>query len=194
MTIYLIRHTETNVSKSTIYGASDVGLSPNFKTEWLNLKHKLSLLNASKKIIISSPLSRCTQLATELSAFLSTPFETDDRLKELNFGDWEGRKWGDIDPETLNNWMGNYVNIAPPNGETYQQLADRCGDFLADIKEKSDPSVSLFIIAHGGSIRTFLHTALGLQLEKTFDFTVDYGSISILNYKHGRFSLQTWNS
>ena len=194
MTIYLIRHTETNVSKSTIYGASDVGLSPNFKTEWLNLKHKLSLLNASKKIIISSPLSRCTQLATELSAFLSTPFETDDRLKELNFGDWEGQNWGNIDPETLDNWMKDYVNIAPPNGETYQQLANRCGDFLTETKEKLDPSVSLFVIAHGGSIRTFLHLTMGIPLEKTFDFTVDYGSIAAIKYKNGRFSLQKWNS
>lgn len=194
MTIYLIRHTETNVSKSTIYGASDVGLSTNFRTELLNLKDKLRLLKLPNKVIISSPLSRCTQLATELSAFLSTPFETDDRLQELNFGDWEGQNWGDIDPETLNSWMADYVNMAPPNGETYQQLADRCADFLNDIKDKLDPSVSLFIIAHGGSIRTFLHTAMGLPLEKTFDFTVDYGSMSVLNYKHGRFALKKWNS
>ena len=194
MTIYLIRHTETNVSKSTIYGASDVGLSANFRTELLNLKDKLRLLKPSKKVIISSPLSRCTQLATELSAFLSTPFKTDDRLTELNFGDWEGQNWGDIDLETLDNWMKDYVNIAPPNGETYQQLANRCGSFLTEIKEKLDPSVSLFVIAHGGSIRTFLHLAMGLPLEKTFDFTVDYASIAVLNYKNGRFALQKWNS
>jgi alpha-ribazole phosphatase len=194
MTIYLIRHTETNVSKSTIYGASDVGLSTNFATELLNLKDKLRLLKLPNKVIISSPLNRCTQLATELSAFLSTPFETDDRLRELNFGDWEGQNWGDIDPETLNTWMADYVNIAPPNGETYQQLADRCGDFLTDIKEKLDPSVSLFVVAHGGSIRTFLHLAMGIPLSKTFDFTVDYGSMSVLSYKNGRFALKKWNS
>jgi broad specificity phosphatase PhoE len=49
-------------------------------------------------------------------------------------------------------------------------------------------------VAHGGTIRALLHAAMGVPLEKTFDFSVDYGSISILNFKHGRFSLQKWNN
>ena len=194
MTIYLIRHTETNVPKSTIYGASDVGLSDNFRTELINLKDKLALIKLPKVVLISSPLSRCTQLATAFSTHFSTTFETDNRLKELNFGDWEGKKWGDIDPETLNEWMMNYIEIAPPNGETYQQLADRCADFLTEMTKKIDPSVSLLIIAHGGTIRALLHAAIGVPLEKTFDFNVDFGSISILNFKHERFSLKKWNT
>jgi alpha-ribazole phosphatase len=194
MTIYLIRHTETNVSKSMIYGASDVGLSNNFGTELLNIKDKLALINLPNIVLISSPLSRCTQLATALSTHFSTTFETDNRLKEMNFGDWEGKKWADIEPETLNKWMMNYVEIAPPNGETYQQLADRCADFLTETTKNLDPSVSLFIVAHGGTIRALMHAAMGVALEKTFDFNVDFGSISILNFKHDRFSLKKWNT
>jgi alpha-ribazole phosphatase len=194
MTIYLIRHTETNVSKSMIYGASDVGLSNNFGTELLNIKDKLALINLPNIVLISSPLSRCTQLATALSTHFSTTFETDNRLKEMNFGDWEGKKWADIEPETLNKWMMNYVEIAPPNGETYQQLADRCADFLTEKTKNLDPSVSLFIVAHGGTIRALMHAAMGVALEKTFDFNVDFGSISILNFKHDRFSLKKWNT
>jgi alpha-ribazole phosphatase len=193
MTIYLIRHTETNVSKSMIYGDSDVGLSDNFRTELLNIKDKLELVNLSNIVLISSPLSRCTQLATALSTHFSTHFSTDSRLKEMNFGDWEGQTWADIDAETLNKWMMNYVEIAPPNGETYQQLADRCADFLTETTKKLDPSVSLFVIAHGGTIRALMHAAMDVALEKTFDFNVDFGSISILNYKHERFSLKKWN-
>ena len=84
MVIYLMRHTAVDVPQGVCYGQTDVPLKPTFETEATQTAANLQGLSFDK--VYTSPLTRCVRLAT----FCGYPdAERDDRLKELNFGDWE---------------------------------------------------------------------------------------------------------
>ena len=86
MDIYLIRHTKTDTKKGLCYGQSDVPLADSFYDEALQLQQKLPELNGDCKVF-SSPLSRCLRLANRFSDTVTT----DERLLEMNFGNWENK-------------------------------------------------------------------------------------------------------
>lgn len=172
MEIFLIRHTKVAIEKSVCYGNSDIELAHSFQEELECLKQKLS--DAESYVIYSSPLSRCLKLARELNP-AQDPF-TDDRLKELNFGDWELQSWDAIAGDELNRWMNDYVNVACPGGESYIDLFNRCADFLSDLQKSKHEKV--LIITHGGVIRSLLCLILNIPLNKSFSLQIDYGNIS----------------
>lgn len=69
MDIYLIRHTEVAVGRSVAYGQSNVELADNYEDQ----RDKLLLhLPEDPHLIFSSPLTRCRQLAEDLSLALAT--------------------------------------------------------------------------------------------------------------------------
>ena len=128
MDIYLIRHTKTDTPKGLCYGQSDVKLADSFFEEAHQLQLKLPELN-SNSLVFSSPLTRCKQLAERLSDNVST----DARLLELDFGDWEGKPFDEIDSEVLQLWTDDFVNGSPPNGESFNGLCLRAGSFWQDL-------------------------------------------------------------
>ena len=130
MEIYLIRHIEPDFEKGICYGQLDVPISPNYKDEHEEIITKLL---KDYDAIHSSPLTRCKLLSQQISKNVIF----DDRLKEVNFGDWEGKKWDNLNQKELNHWMENYIEIAPPNGENLTQLINRFSGFIDDLKKQN---------------------------------------------------------
>ncbi|MFA6162332.1 MAG: histidine phosphatase family protein, partial [Methylobacter sp.] len=124
MDIYLIRHTQTATDPGMCYGQSDIALANSFPDEMANLHDKLPEFDDDCKVF-SSPLTRCLQLAETFSDTVTT----DARLQELNFGDWEGKRFDDIDADVLRHWTDNFVTAAPPKGENFEDLYQRAGSF-----------------------------------------------------------------
>jgi alpha-ribazole phosphatase len=171
MEIYLIRHTTPAVTYGTCYGFTDLDVAASFPEEAARAKQ---LLPAHSLEVYSSPLIRCSKLATYL---FGTPFKTDPRLKELNFGEWEMQRWNDLGENALQNWMNDYVHARVPGGESYQDLYDRStAAFLEIVGAGKDAA----IVAHGGVIRAIIAYATQTPLEKSFDIRVEYGRVSKL--------------
>ena len=103
MKITLIRHTRVAVETGICYGWSDVGVAPSFETEASRVKENIS--NQQFDIVYSSPLSRCRKLAAFCG--FHEPI-LDDRLKELNFGEWEMKKWDDLTDPRLELWYKDW--------------------------------------------------------------------------------------
>ena len=119
MQLIVQRHTRVDVSTSICYGQTDVGLASSFDDELETIKTNLNGYSFNK--IYSSPLKRCRILAENLN--VSTHIEFDDRLKELNFGDWEMKSWNAIfDTRYGKEWMNNYTEMPCPKGESYIDL------------------------------------------------------------------------
>ena len=172
MEIFLIRHTKVDVPDGTCYGFSDVGLASTFPEELNSLISRLP--DRNDFVLYSSPLKRCRRLAEELG--IDSGIEFDDRLKELNFGNWELKKWDEISRKEFLRWSKDFVNQVPPNGESYIQLFRRCNEFYEEILHKKENKIA--IVAHGGVIRSLLSHVLSIPLEKSFHLQIDYGSIS----------------
>lgn len=166
MEIHLIRHTAPDINKGVCYGHTDVPLKDTFEEEY---EAVLARSPENTTAVYSSPLSRCSRLAVKLANHFSAPLIFDDRLKELNFGKWENRRWEDMDQDYLQVWMNDYVNAECPNGESYQALSNRVNQFLEEVSKKSYPSV--IVVCHGGVMKsidaalnkTDLKSAMGKQ-------------------------------
>jgi alpha-ribazole phosphatase len=177
MDIYLIRHTRTATETGLCYGRTDVALSPDFKDDLTVLQQKLPALTEGCAVF-SSPLTRCMQLAETLSSNV-TP---DDRLLELNFGRWEGLRFDEIDPDLLSRWTGNFVEIAPPEGESFTDLCERVDSFWQELL--SQPHEQVLIVTHAGAIRALLARVLNLPPANAFQLRVDPGSVHKLRRQH----------
>ncbi|TDP00654.1 alpha-ribazole phosphatase [Flavobacterium sp. 245] len=173
MEIYLIRHTETVCEKGICYGQSDVNIAEPFDVIFDEIISQLP----SEAIIISSPLKRCVLLAKHVQNNVKTiSYQEDERLKEMNFGDWELKNWNEIPPEQLNPWMEDFVNIRASNGESFVELHDRVGDFISDLFSKNIQN-PIVVVAHAGIIRSILCHQTSLPLKEAFQNKVDFGQV-----------------
>lgn len=143
MEIYMIRHTAVDVPFGVCYGQTDVSLKESFEEEAKIVKKNLK--DISFDAYFTSPLSRCTRLATYCGYSNAT---YDDRLKELNFGDWEMQEFNRIYDPRLEEWFKDYLRVPATNGESFEQLHKRVADFLDELKTKDYERVAIF--AHGG--------------------------------------------
>lgn len=167
MKIFLIRHTAVDVPQGMCYGQTDVPLKGTFEKEAGIVKENLKHIQPDA--IFSSPLSRCTRLAKHCG--FENP-KLDDRLKEMNFGDWEEQQWDKVD---MSMWETDWVNPPAPNGESFSQMYQRVASFFDDLKTQSFDSA--FIFAHGGVIscaRVYFEKA---NINDTFDLMPQYGEI-----------------
>lgn len=177
MIIHLLRHTKTQCPTGICYGQTDVELAQSFEQEKKNILENLHSITFTK--IYSSPLKRCALLAKAISQNQEIVF--DNRLQELNFGDWENKHWNDIEKTTeATKWFADYISTACPNGESYLMLRDRVCAFLKDVSLLSNDS-SILIVTHGGVIRTLNSIITNIKPEEAFAMQIDYGQLCTLH-------------
>jgi alpha-ribazole phosphatase len=189
MTIYLIRHTEVAVGRAICYGGSDVELADNYAEQLARIK--ANLMATPPDQIWASPLTRCRVLAADLAPG-GVEVDFDDRLREYHFGDWEMMPWADIPRAALDPWMADFVQVAPPNGETFQALADRVGTFWQEKilpQAQNLPNGTIYVVAHGGVIRTLLCLFLDLSLRNAYRLHIDYGAVCKVVYAHESYQI-----
>lgn len=168
MYIYCLRHTKVNVHSNICYGKSDVELDSNFISDFIKIKSKLEQIEYQN--LYSSPLKRCTKLAD----FINNNYIIDQRIIEINFGDWELKNWNDINDEYSKKWMNNWVETPSPNGESLKEMIFRVHNFINDIKLKKE---NCLIITHSGVIRCIYHIINNTQIKDFFKFNIEYGEL-----------------
>lgn len=139
MKITLIRHTRVAVETGICYGWSDVGVAPSFETEASRVKENIS--NERFDIVYSSPLSRCRKLAAFCG--FHEPI-LDDRLKELNFGEWEMKKWDDLTDPRLELWYKDWIHLPAGGGESYENQCRRVAQFLDELRHSGHTDACIF--------------------------------------------------
>ena len=165
--IVFIRHSSLAVPRGICYGFSDIDVSNNFSTEakWL----KFNLTSFIPQLVVTSPLKRCLKLSKEV---FNKPIKIEVNLKEVNYGNWEGKSWEDISVEGGNLWMYNNVNNCPPNGESFFQLKNRVAYVVDELIESKEDKIA--VVCHGGVIRSVLSHLLNIPLENTRSFDIHY--------------------
>ena len=144
MKVTLIRHTKVDVPKGTCYGWSDVPVANSFEEETAVTKQNL-MKKQPFDAVFSSPLTR----ARKLAAYCGYPNPTlDDRLKEMNMGDWEMQRFDEIVDDNLQRWYADYMNMRTTNGEGFPDVYSRVSDFLNQLK--TQPHRRVVVFAHGG--------------------------------------------
>ena len=143
MEVIMIRHTSVDISPGTCYGQSDVPVRDTFPQEAEQTKRNLKSYEPFDAVYCS-PLTR-TRMLAEYCGYPEPIF--DDRIKEINFGDWEMQPPEKIYPPT-SEWLENHMNIPTPNGEDFPVFYRRVAGFLDELRTKDFRRVAVF--AHGG--------------------------------------------
>lgn len=189
MEIVLIRHPRPAIGEGVCYGSSDLDLAAGFEAGSGALRERLAdLADLAGATLYSSPLRRCRKMAKALG--LGTP-HLDQRLQELHFGKWELSRWDAIDRGELDHWRENFVHRAPPEGESYASLSRRTLAFLTDAQAQEHRSI--IVVTHAGVIRALLAHALGVPLERSLAFRLDFGSLCRLSVQDGTWQLHCMN-
>lgn len=183
MEIHLIRHTAVENPENLCYGFAEIPLRNTYPEDFagVHLDHDFDL-------IISSPLQRCRLLADHFQ----WEYTTDERLREMNFGNWEMKKWTDIPEEEIVPWYRDFINVKASGGENLLEMQARVLDFWNELllQKKAD---KVLIITHAGVIRLILQMVLQFPLENMFNIRIDYGKKVVIKVKDGYFSIDTVN-
>ncbi len=171
MEIFFVRHTSVAVPAGYAYGQTDVPLSDSFEEEAANVKREIENLDFDE--VWSSPFTRCLRLSDYCG--FPTP-KKDDRLKEINFGEWEMKSWTELssDPR-LELWFKDWIHIQTPKGESFLDQYNRVSDFLDDIRKSDKARVCVF--AHGGVLTCARVYAGEYSLEEAFKHVPSYGAV-----------------
>ena len=116
-------------------------------------------------LVISSPLGRALETARPAAAACDLEPQTDGRLRELDFGAWEGQTLQEIrakDPESVRRFEDS-AEHGFPGGEPLQEGADRVLEVFADLA-RSHAGVTVLVVAHNTLLRLALCRMLGVEL------------------------------
>ena len=187
MEIYLVRHTKVAIGKEYCYGISDVQLAESQEKDILEVKEKLRDIEFQKSY--TSPLNRCKLLSNELAG----KAVEEKALLEMSLGDWELKKWEELDQEKIHAWMKDFVNISPPNSENYLEFSMKPVFFFDELARSLNKDEKALITSHSGPIRAIICHVLNLSLAHAFNFEIDYGSVSKIEITDGWYKLKYLN-
>lgn len=138
----LIRHAKTKSNEERRYlGWSDEEI----------LTQQLPVIDAKIKLVYGSDLLRCKHTAH--AYFPKANYQSYSNFRESNFGDFEGKTYEDLQfNERYRQWIQSPMVVAPPNGETLEELVWRVRQGLEKIIEAE----AAIVVLHGGSLRAIL--------------------------------------
>jgi len=110
----------------------------------------------------------------------------DPRLRELHFGNWEGKAWKDLPIDQVSAWNRELNTYSLPAGESVNDLLYRTQDFMDDLIKENQPAI---IVTHTGNIRSMLSILLKCTAKAAFSFDIDPSSITKLNLESSHFKI-----
>ena len=148
LTLILTRHGQAASADIMLGGQLDVPLTPDGRHEAEALARRLAGVRIDR--ILSSPLLRAIETAQTVAT--GRPVEVDERLRELDYGRWEGLTYVEIearDPELRTRWDHDPRSTHSPGGESGEDVAARALSFLVELLEAELATVAAHAAATG---------------------------------------------
>ena len=136
---------------------------------------------------VSSPLLRARETMELMRAELGLPprgYRTDDRLREIHYGYWEGELWNELpakDPQGFAAREADKWGWRPTGGESYRDLSERVAGWLREIERDA------VVAAHGGVMRVIRGLILKLQPAKIFLLDVPQDKVLMVEAGHTKW-------
>ncbi len=162
MKIYIIRHGETTANAEGVFqGWTDNQLNEK-GIELAGLTGR-ELTNVRFDLAVSSPLQRARQTAEIVlrASGSDCAIETDDRLKEMHMGEWEGKKFRpgerEVDAESCRTFFQDPLAVGRlPGGESVRDVMVRSQEFLRDLARREEYE-NVLVSTHGCTLRAMLN-------------------------------------
>ena len=138
--------------------------------------------------IVTSPMQRCADFASALSKRLGIPYMVEDRLKEIGFGDWEGKTREELKQENLTQYESFYrdpVNCRPPGAEDLDAFIGRVTGAYRSLLS-TYIGQNCLIVAHAGVIRSLIANVLHAEPRGLYNIRIENAGISRIRHSHQR--------
>ena len=160
MRLWLLRHAPVLAAPGLCYGISDLRADA--------AASRAAAASAAPRLPPGlrahvSPLQRCEQLAQYLRGLRpDLALQTDARLREMDFGAWEGRAWAEIARAEFDAWTTDFAHAAPGgHGEPVCEFMARVGAAWDDWRASGRDALW---VTHAGVMRAALLLARGVRL------------------------------
>jgi broad specificity phosphatase PhoE len=188
--IAFVRHGQTGLNRSgRLQGRLDAALSE------LGVRQAAALARGFAKEpvarVLSSPLRRACDTATAIAREHALDVEVDERLIELDYGEWDGRALADVPAADWAAWRAD-PEFAPPGGERLVDVTARVAAFGADV---FDPGPGIVIaVSHVSPIKAAVCNALRVDERATFRMQLDVAAVTRIGHRpDGSTYLSTFN-
>jgi probable phosphomutase (TIGR03848 family) len=187
MTVILLRHgRSTSNTAHTLAGRGDgVDLDDKGREQAQALVGRIGSLPI--RAIVSSPLLRCERTVEPLASALGLDPIVDERISEVDYGEWTGRKIGDLVKEPLWAVVQQQPSAAVfPGGEGLAHVQARAVEAVREhdrrLAEQHEGDVLWVACSHGDVIKAVVADALGTHLDSFQRITADPASMSVIRY------------
>ena len=155
-----------------------VGLNPLGLEEAERAARRLS--SEGVEALYASPLQRTGETAAPIAAALSLEAQTDDRLLEIDFGQWTGKAFAELEGDPRwRDWNTARASTRAPGGETMDEVQARLSDFVAEVRRRH-PDGRVCAVSHADVIKALLAEALAFSMDRHSALEISPGSVSAL--------------
>ncbi|WP_066368257.1 MSMEG_4193 family putative phosphomutase [Herbidospora mongoliensis] len=189
-TLLLLRHGLTPLTGPVLAGrAPGVHLDERGRKQAADAAERLA--GVTLDAVVSSPLERCRET---VEPFNAENLEIDDRFAECDYGDWTGRKLGDLAKEPEWRVVQSHPSAAVfPGGESLAAVSARAVAAVRDWNVRLGERATYLVCSHGDVIKAIVADALGLHLDQFQRINVDPGSVTVIEYTPMRPFLRRLN-
>ncbi len=178
--LIIVRHGETKWNNMHRYqGIMDIELN---ETGYEQAQKAAEFLKDKKlNCVYASDLKRARNTAEIISKHHNLQPNTLAGLREMNFGDWEGMNFKEIERDyydLFEKWKEDPTSVSPPGGEMLAEFQKRIIDSLEKIISNQQGDNTVLVVSHGGAIRIMLAYYLKIPLQYFWRIDIDNASVS----------------
>lgn len=181
MKLYIIRHGQTDWNVAgKVQGRKDIPLNEQGRMQARALA--AGMARRPVTAVYSSPQIRALETAQFIAEPLKLTVQCLPQLMEISYGSWEGRTAQDIlttDAELYESWWKHPATVAPPGGETLEQVDQRCRLAWEYIQNRMTGDTA--VVSHGSTLAHFIVHLLEGQPEAR-EIIVGNASITTIDY------------
>lgn len=184
--LFLMRHGEAEGgTQGVLLGTTDVPLSETGRAQCRLMRDAIPADERTR--FVCSPQARARETAEIVMAGRGAAPEIDADLREIDFGDWEGHSYSDVEKEhplLTKAWSEFRPDFAFPQGESLRDFAARIERVAGRLAGADADTVVAF--THGGVVRALLCHFLGISQRDYLLFDIGLASVSSLRLWEGR--------
>ncbi len=171
MKLYLLRHGETDWNVTwRLQGSTDVPLNETGIAQAQDAAIRYKDIPFTQ--VYTSPLQRAVCTARIIAESHGLPVIVDERIREMNFGLLEGSTPEESSQNPVlsvarSNLFDHPERYVPTgDGESYEEVHNRCRDFLEDIRNRHDSGDHILISAHGALCKALMRAINNTPVEE----------------------------
>ncbi len=183
-TVLLVRHGRTPTTGQVLPGrAKGLHLAEEGIAQAETAGVRIAGLGKRKvKAVYASPMERTKETAAPIASALGLKVQSKRGLIEADFGDWTGRKLGDLNKKPEWEQVQRYPSgFRFPNGESFAQMQERICDTIAGLVN-DHPGQTIVAVSHADPIKAAVAAAMGTHLDLFQRIVVGPCSISAIMY------------